>query len=148
MLIGSKFINYHFVFDVKMDLSQKARLVAGGHLNKNVPSHTNHSSVVSRETVRLCFMIAAMHNLDVLASDVGNAYLNAKPREKCHVISNDEWMFGPDAVGKIALIIQALYGMKSSGAAWRDAISSTLHYHWVLLSAWQTMIYGSSIVMI
>ena len=127
--VGSKLINYHFVFDVKMDLSRKARLVAGGHLNKDVPRHTTYSSVVSRETVRLCFMIAAMHNLDVLAGDVGNAYLNAKPREKCHVILNDEWMFGPSAVGKIALIVRALYGMKSSGAAWRDAISSTLHYH-------------------
>ena len=49
--IGSKLINYHFVFGVKMNLSQKARLVAGGHLNKNVPRHTTYSSVVLRETV-------------------------------------------------------------------------------------------------
>ena len=112
-----------------MDLSWKARLVAGGHLNKDVPLHTTYSSVLSRETVHLCFMITAMHNLDVFASDIGNTYLNTKSREKCRVILNDEWMFGPGAVGKIALIIWTLYGMKSSSAAWRDAISSTLHYH-------------------
>ena len=112
-----------------MDLSRKARLVAGAHLNKDVPRHTTYSSVVSRKTVLLCFMIATMNNLNVLAGDVGNAYLNAKPRGKCHVILNDEWIFGPGAVGKTALIIRALYGMKRSGAAWRDAISSTLHYN-------------------
>ena len=126
--IGTKKINYHIVFDVKMDLTRKARLVAGGHLNKNVPKHTTYSSVVSRESVRLCFMIAAMYDLDILAGDVGNAYLNALPREKCYVIIEDEWMFGPSAIGKTALIVRALYGMKSSGAAWRDTIASLLHY--------------------
>jgi len=126
--IGTKKINYHFVFDVKMDLTRKARLVAGGHLNRNVPKHTTYSSVVSRESVRLCFMIAALHDLDILAGDVGNAYLNALPRERCYVIIEDEWLFGPSAIGRIALIVRALYGMKSSGAAWRDTISSVLHF--------------------
>ena len=88
--IGTKKINYHFVFDVKMDLTRKARLVAGGHLNKYVPKHTTYSSVASRESVRLCFMIAAMHDLDMLAGDVGNAYLNALPKEKCYAIIEDE----------------------------------------------------------
>ena len=73
-----------------MDLSQKARLVASRHLNKDVPCHTTYSSVVTKETVCLCFMIVAMHNRDVLAIDIGNSYLNAKPREKCYMILNDE----------------------------------------------------------
>ena len=46
--IGYKKINYHFVFDVKMDLTCKAHLVAGGHVNPYVPKHTSYSSVVSR----------------------------------------------------------------------------------------------------
>ena len=72
---GSKKINYHFVFDVKHDLARKARLVAGGHLNKNVPSYLSYSSVISKETVRLCFMLAALNGLEVLVGDIGNAYL-------------------------------------------------------------------------
>ena len=124
--IGSKLINYHIIFDVKMDLTRKARLVAGGHLNKEVPRHLTYSSVVSKESVRMCFMLAALNELDVLAGDIGNAYLNAKPREKCHVIITDELLFGAAAVGKKAVIVRALYGMKSSGAAWRDMISSYL----------------------
>lgn len=124
--VGSKLINYHLIFDVKMDLTRKARLVAGGHLNKEVSKHITYSSVVSKESVRICFMLAALNNLEVLSGDIGNAYLNAKPREKCHVIITDDLLFGPAAVGKKALIVRALYGMKSSGAAWRDMISSYL----------------------
>ena len=117
--IGSKKINYHFIFEVKMDLTRKARLVAGGHLNKNVPRHTTYSSVVSRESVRICFTLAALNNLDVLSADIGNAYLNAKPLERCHVTVTDDLLFGPAAKGRTAIICRALYGMKSSGNAWR-----------------------------
>ena len=126
--IGSKLINCHLIFDVKMDLTRKARLVAGGHLNKEVPKHITYSSVVSRESVRICFTLAALNGLDVLSGDIGNAYLNAKPREKCHIIVEDDLLFGPSAIGKKAKIVRALYGMKSSGAAWRDMISSYLKH--------------------
>ena len=36
--VGSKEIPYHIIFDVKFDLTRKARLVAGGHRHKEVPS--------------------------------------------------------------------------------------------------------------
>jgi hypothetical protein len=39
------------VFDIKIDFTRKARLVAGGHLTE-VPSILTYSSVVSRESVR------------------------------------------------------------------------------------------------
>ena len=55
-------------------------------------------------------------------------FLNAKPREKCHIIIEDDLIFGPLAIGKKAQIVRALYGMKSSGAAWHDMISSFLKY--------------------
>ena len=126
--VGSKLINCHLIFDVKMDLTRKARLVAGGHLNKDVPKHITYSSVVSKESVRICFTLAALNELNVLSGDIGNAYLNAKPREKCHIIIEDDLLFGPSAIGKKAQIVHALYGMKSSRAAWRDMISSFLKY--------------------
>ena len=124
--IGSKKINYHLIFEVKMDLTRKARLVAGGHLNKNVPRHTTYSSVVSRESVRICFTLAALNNLEVLSADIGNAYLNAKPLEKCHVTVTDDLLFGPAANGRTAIICRALYGMKSSGNAWRLHFANVL----------------------
>jgi hypothetical protein len=66
---------------MKMDFTRKARFVAGGHTT-DTPGSTTYSSVVSRNSVRLAFLIAGLNDLDVLAGDVTNAYLNASCREK------------------------------------------------------------------
>ena len=63
-----------------MNLTRKARLVAGGHLRQKVPEHTIYSSVVSRKSVRICFTLAVLNNIDLQATDITNACLNAKPR--------------------------------------------------------------------
>ena len=123
--VGSKEIPYHIIFDIKYDLTRKARLVAGGHRNKDVPSHITYSSVVSRESVRLGFLIAAMNGLKVSAADIGNAYLNAPCAEKVHVTCGPE-LFGEENAGKTAIIVRALYGLKSAGASWRAHLSSVI----------------------
>lgn len=51
--VGSKHINYHFIFDVKFDLTQKARYVAGGHRNKDMPAQYTYASIVSIYSVRI-----------------------------------------------------------------------------------------------
>ena len=79
--IGYNWIDCHMIFDVKMDLTRKARLVAGGH-QTDVPSESTYSSVVSRDSVRIAFTLAALNDLDVLAADVQNAYLNAPTKER------------------------------------------------------------------
>jgi len=57
-------------------------------------------------------------------SDVGNAYLNASPREKVYFVAGKE--FGGEDEGKVAVIVRALYGLKSSGAAWRAHFAQSL----------------------
>ena len=123
--IGSTKIPYHIVYDVKFDLTRKARLVAGGHKHKNVPAFESYSSVASRETVRLIFLIAAINNLEILAADIGNAYLNAPCNEKVHIICGPE-LFGAENEGKTAIIVRALYGLKSAGASWRNHLSTMI----------------------
>ena len=67
---------------VPMEQNRLHRFVAGGHTT-DTPSSITYSSVVSRDSVRLVFLIAGLNDLDVLAGDnVTNAYLNAKCREK------------------------------------------------------------------
>ncbi|MGH7954980.1 MAG: reverse transcriptase domain-containing protein [Gloeomargaritales cyanobacterium] len=105
-----------------MDFTRKARLVAGGHVT-DPPATITYSSVVSRDSVRIAFLIAALNDLDVLAADIGNAYLNASTKEKVYTTAGKE--FGSKA-GFSVLIIRALYGLKSSGAAWRAHIAQTL----------------------
>ena len=123
--VGSKLIPYHIIFDIKFDLTRKARLVAGGHRNKDVPAYATYSSVVSRESVRLGLLVAAINGLDILAADISNAYLNAPCREKVHVHVGEE-LFGKANIGKIAIIVRALYGLKSAGASWRKHLSETI----------------------
>ena len=59
--IGFQEIKCHMIFDVKMDLTRKARFVAGGHLTET-PASITYSSVVSRDSVRLAFLIAALND--------------------------------------------------------------------------------------
>ena len=128
---GSRKIPYHFVFDVRFDLTRKARLVAGGHRNKDIPQHSRYSSVASRDSVRIGLLIAALNNLSVASTDIGNAYLNAPPKERVHVVVGDE-LFGPEHKGETAVIVRALYGLKTAGNAWRhhlaNFIRDELHY--------------------
>lgn len=55
--------------------------------------------------------------------DIGNANLNVDFCEKVYTISRPE--FGSIA-GKYINIIQALYGLKSAGAAWRAHLASAM----------------------
>lgn len=119
---GYKLIPCRMIFDIKMDFTRKARLVAGGHLT-DPPSTVTYSSVVSRDSVRLAFLIAALNDLDILAADVGNAYLNAPTGEKVYTITGPE--FGTDQ-DKPAIIVRALYGLESSGAAWHTFFAQSL----------------------
>ena len=116
---GSKLIPYHIIFDVKFDLTRKARLVAGGHRNKDVPTYQVFSTVASRESVRLGFVLASLNELEIMAGDISNAYLNALNREKVHVKCGKE-LFGEEYQGCIAIVVRALYGLKSASASWRD----------------------------
>jgi hypothetical protein len=80
-MIGFQEIGCHIIFDIKMDFTRKARFVAGGHMT-DTPAAMTYSSVVSRESVRLGFLIAALNGLDIMSCDLENAYLNAKCKEK------------------------------------------------------------------
>jgi hypothetical protein len=53
--------------------------------------------VVSRESVRIAFLIAALNDLDGMAADIGNAYLNTPVREKIYIVCGKE--FGNDLEG-------------------------------------------------
>ena len=123
MPTGYKHIDCHMVFDIKSDLTRKARFVAGGH-QTDPPKESVYSSVVSRDSVRIAFMLAALNDLDVLSADVQNAYLNAPTKEKVYTTAGPE--FGPANQGRPVLIVRALYGLKSSGARWRDHMAATL----------------------
>ena len=57
----------------------KARYVAGGHTT-DTPSSITYYSVVSRDSIRIAFTLAALNNVEIRTADIGDAYLNTKCR--------------------------------------------------------------------
>ena len=62
-----------------------------------------YAGVVSRESVRIALTYAALYQIDALAADIRNAYLQALTYEKNYIICGEE--FGLENVGKCALIV-------------------------------------------
>jgi Reverse transcriptase (RNA-dependent DNA polymerase) len=84
-----------------------------------------YSSVVSRDSVHIgAFTIAALNNLKLLSSDIQNAYLTADCHERIYCIAGPE--FGSES-GSIMVIKKALYGLKTSGTAFRAHLVETLY---------------------
>ncbi len=80
-------------------------------------------SVVSRDSVRLGFMPAALNRLDMMACDLENVYLNAPCMEKI-------WFEGGlkcgSNKGKVCVVVHALYSLKLAGASWRATLAQAL----------------------
>jgi hypothetical protein len=124
VLPGYQFVETYFVSDVKMDLTRKARLVAKGSMTEATKEDT-FASVVSRDRVRLFFLLAALNDLDVLSCDIQNAYLAAPNKEKVWTKFSDQ--LGPEYEGRKAIIAKALHGLRSSGGrSFRDYLAMNL----------------------
>ena len=122
---GYQYIRCHMIFDVKMeDFRRKARYVAQGNMTE-APATLTYASVVSRESVRIALTLAALNDLEVKTADIKNAYLTAPVSEKIWTILGPE--FGQDS-GKKALVVRALYGLKSAGAAFRNHLADCMHF--------------------
>lgn len=121
---GYEQITCHIIFDVKLSegFRRKARFVADGHKVETPPS-VSYSSVVARDSVRICLMLAALNDLNVLCVDIQNAYLTAPNKEKVFMKAGME--FG-DECGKWMLIVRALYGLRGAGASFRSFLASKL----------------------
>jgi Reverse transcriptase (RNA-dependent DNA polymerase) len=108
-LVGYTQITGHIVFDVKLgeNFRRKARYCADGH-KTGEPASVTYSTVVSRDSVRILLLIAALNDLDLLGADVQNAFLTAPNKEKCWMVAGPE--FGHEE-GKTFLVVKALYGL-------------------------------------
>ena len=102
VFIGFQGIGCHLIFYVKMDFVRKARFMAGGHTTES-PALITCSSVVSRDSVRLAFMIAALNGVDVMSCDLENTYLNAMCRE--NIWFEGETKCGDDK-GKVLIVVK------------------------------------------
>jgi len=88
------------------------------------PSKCTYAGVVSRESVRIAFTYAALHDIPVWAADIKNAYLTAPCSERYHTVCGPE--FGSELVGRKVYIVRALYGLPQSGADYREHLRSCM----------------------
>ena len=117
-----KKIRVHVVYAVKHDGRHKCRLVADGNLTA-APIDSAYSGVVSLRGLRIVTFLAELNGLQLWATDVGNAYLEAETKEKVYIIAGPE--FG-ELEGHILLIFKALYGLRSSGKMWHQRCATCL----------------------
>jgi hypothetical protein len=75
--------------------------------------------------VRIALTLAALNDLDVKMADIENSYLMAHITEKVWTVLGPE--FGDDA-GKRALIVRALYDLKSAGAAFINNLAECMKH--------------------
>jgi hypothetical protein len=73
---GYKKIRTHLIYDCKHDGRHKAWMVAEGHLT-DILLESVYSSVVSLRGLRIVTFLAKLNGLDLWATDIGNAYLEA-----------------------------------------------------------------------
>ena len=90
-----------------MDFSRKCWIVANGATTET-PKSLTYYSVVSRDIVRLAFLMTELNELDAMTCDVGNLYLNTPCREKIWFVDGPEY---GEKKGKVLLVVRALYGL-------------------------------------
>ena len=117
-----KKIRTHLIFDCKHDGRHKARMVADGHLT-DIPLESVYSGVVSLRGLRIVTFLAELNGLDLWATDIGNAYLEAYTTERNYIIAGPE--FG-QLEGHYLIIVKALYGLRTSGLRWHERFADCL----------------------
>ena len=102
------------------DFRCKARLVERGHMTK-APATITYASVVTRVTVRIAMMIIALNDIKAKTG------VMAPVTEKVWTTLGHE--FGNDT-GKTAVIVRALYGLKSAGAVFSCYLARCIESMW------------------
>ena len=78
---------------------------------------------MSRDSVRLASIIAALNDVDVISCDLENAYLNTMCPENI-------WFEGGTKCGenksKMLIVVRVLYGRKYVGSSWCAALAQVL----------------------
>jgi hypothetical protein len=79
------------IFDIKQeDFRRKARLVAGGHTTE-APATITYASVVSRESVCIALLLAALNDVEVKTADIENAYITASCSKNIYTVLGPEF---------------------------------------------------------
>jgi len=92
---GYQYVPCIYAWDVKYDGRRRARMVANGARVVGLPPEDIWSGVVSIDAVRSIMFLAALNDMQIVATDISSAYLMADTKEKMYTKLGKE--FGPMA---------------------------------------------------
>ena len=98
---GYQQVKCQLIFDVKVgkNFRRKARFTAGGHTTEVSETLIVYSSVVSKDSVVcIALTIAALNDLQVMACDIQNVYLNSDCWEKIWTVAGPEFGSEPGTI--------------------------------------------------
>ena len=111
------------IFTIKQeDLRHKARLVVNGNV-VDASAFNKYSPTIKTISVRLIFLIAVYKKLNIMTSDVMNAFPTAPCRERIWSKTGPE--FG-DRQGSLVTLNRALYGLPIAAISFHDFLGDTL----------------------
>jgi hypothetical protein len=110
------------VMSSKTDVTSKVRLIGDGHLT-DIPVESVYSRVISLHGLQMVTFLAELNGMDLWATDIGNAYLQAFTAKKLVIVSGPEFR---EMEGHILIISKALYRLRTSGLCWHDCFSKCL----------------------
>ena len=123
---GFQFSPLKIIFDIKLDLRRKARLVIGGRV-VNSFVHEVYTSNMKYISARILMTIAVANNLNFMTLDIYNAYLNTNTKEMIYTRTGAEFeVVGIMAEGTLLEVINALYGLPTSRNRWHAHLSHTM----------------------
>ncbi|KAI2501802.1 Reverse transcriptase (RNA-dependent DNA polymerase) [Fragilaria crotonensis] len=122
--VGYQKIDCHMIFDVKMTLERRLACRRWPSDRTNERHHFCECCVTGQHSN--CVSRGGAERFDVLSADISGAYLNANAAEKVYTIAGKEFVL---TMKVVVVITRALYGLRSSGKAWRDHMAATLRDH-------------------
>eukprot|EP00957_Ditylum_brightwellii_P160278 12201682-Ditylum_brightwellii.AAC.1 len=76
--------------------------------------------------MRTMIFLAKLNGMEMIAADIGNAYLEAYTNEKkCFIAGREFQDYGHE--GHLMLIVNALYGLKTSGTRFHEKFAETMY---------------------
>eukprot|EP00957_Ditylum_brightwellii_P168987 12862644-Ditylum_brightwellii.AAC.2 len=108
-----------------MSLDRKAYWGLDGYKTAK-PDWSTYAGAVSRESVQIAMVHADLHEVNILAVDIQNTYLQTTSPQKHYTICGPE--FGLGNIGKRALIYRALYEGKTTGTDIHNHLQECMHH--------------------
>ena len=109
-LVVSTKINFYLVFDMKITINYKERYIESKHFT-GVPRSMTYYSIVSRDTCKIAYIMAALNIPSIQKENTQNTFLEEPMKNK--IFFYDVYYQKSDKE-KVVVVVQELYGNKSS----------------------------------